>query len=163
MIDRSIEVETRIAAPPDVVFAYFVDPELYRRWKGTNAELDPRPGGLYHVAMPSGELVRGECVEVQLPTRIVFTWGFEGNPELPPGSSTVEVTLHADGDGTIVRLRHDRLPTDASREQHAIGWRHYLDRLAIASAGGDPLAVTGARLRQLPAASRNASPAGDGS
>jgi uncharacterized protein YndB with AHSA1/START domain len=76
MIDRTIEVETRIAAPPDVVFAYFVEPELYRRWKGTSAELDPRPGGLYRVVMPSGDLVRGKYLEVQSPTRIVFTWGF---------------------------------------------------------------------------------------
>ena len=138
MIERPIEVETRIAAPPHVVFAYFIDPELYQRWQGTSAELDARPGGLYRVAMPSGDLVRGEYIEIQPPTRIVFTWGFEGNAELPPGSSTVEVTLHADGDGTIVRLRHDRLPTDVSREQHAMGWRHYVDRLAIAAVGGDP-------------------------
>ena len=91
MIEQPIEVETRIAAPPDVVFAYFTDPELYRRWKGSSAELDARPGGLYRVVMPSGDLVRGEYVEVQPPTRVVFTWGFEGNAELPPGSSTVEV------------------------------------------------------------------------
>ena len=54
-----------------------------------------------------------------------------------PGSSTVEITLHPDGNGTIVRLRHDRLPSDVSREQHAMGWRHYLERLAIVADGGD--------------------------
>jgi len=82
--------------------------------------------------------VRGEYVAVEPPHRVVFTWGFEGSTDLPPGSSTVEITLHADGDGTIVRLRHDRLPTDASREQHAIGWRHYVEKLAVVVAGGDP-------------------------
>ena len=138
MIDQPIEVETRVAASPEVVFAYFVEPELYRRWKGTSAELDARPGGLYRVLMPSGDRVRGEYVAVEPPTRIVFTWGFEDSTELPPGSSTVEVTLHADGDGTIVRLRHTTLPSDVSREQHAIGWRHYLERLSIVATGGDP-------------------------
>ena len=138
MIGRPIEVETRIAAPPDVVFGYFVDPELYCRWKGATAQLEPRPGGLYRVAMPSGDIVRGEYVHVQRPTRLVFTWGFEGSAELPPGSSVVEVTLQPDGDGTILRLRHDRLPSNISREQHAVGWRHYVDRLAIAAAGDDP-------------------------
>jgi hypothetical protein len=68
----------------------------------------------------------------------VFTWGFEGNADLPPGSSTVEITFVEDGDGTIVRLRHDRLPTDLPRQQHALGWRHYLERLAIVALGGDP-------------------------
>jgi len=138
VIEQPIEVQTRIAAPPEVVFAYFVDPELYSRWKGSTAELDARPGGLYRVLMPSGDRVRGQYVSVEPPHRVVFTWGFEGNNELPPGSSTVEITLVADGDGTIVRLRHERLPTHESREQHAIGWRHYVERLAIVATGGDP-------------------------
>ena len=138
MIDHPIEIETRIGAPLDVVFAYFVDPDLYRRWKGSTAELDARPGGLYRVLMPSGDRARGEYIAVEPPHRAVFTWGFEGNADLPPGSSTVEITLHADGDGTIVRLRHERLRTDLSREQHAVGWRHYVERLAIVAVGGDP-------------------------
>src|SRR5437899_2042975 len=79
----------------------------YRRWKGTTAELDARPGGLYRVLMPSGDRVRGEYVTVEPPHRVVFTWGFEGSTDLPPGSSTVEITLASDGDGTIVRRRHD--------------------------------------------------------
>src|SRR5437870_11259161 len=94
--------------------------------------------------MPNGDRVRGEYVAVEPPYRVVFTWGFEGSTDLPPGSSTVEVTLHADGDGTIVRLRHDRLPTDASREQHAVGWRHYVERLAVVAIGATP-APTGIR------------------
>jgi uncharacterized protein YndB with AHSA1/START domain len=138
VIEQPIEIESRIGAPPDVVFAYFVDPHLYRRWKGSAAELDARPGGLYRVLMPSGDRVRGVYVVVEPPHRVVFTWGFEGSADLPPGSSTVEITLVEDGDGTIVRLRHDRLPTDLARQQHAVGWRHYLERLATVVLGGDP-------------------------
>ena len=54
-----IELETRVAAPPEIVFAYFVQPELYRRWKGSTAELDARPGGLYRVTMPTGQIALG--------------------------------------------------------------------------------------------------------
>jgi uncharacterized protein YndB with AHSA1/START domain len=137
VIDQPIQVETRISAPPEVVFAYFVDPDLYQRRKAKTAELDARPGGLYRVLMPSGDRVRGEYVAVEPPHRVVFTWGFEGNTDLPPGSSTVEITLQADGDGTIVRLCHDLLPTDVPQQQHAGGWQLYLERLAIVAAGGD--------------------------
>ncbi len=133
-----IELETRVAARPELVFAYFVQPELYRRWKGTAAELDPRPGGLYRVVMPTGHIVVGEYVLVEPPSRVVFTWGWEGNPDLPPGSTTVEITLVPDGEGTIVRLRHGGLPDDYWREQHVGGWRRYLDRLTVAGAGGEP-------------------------
>jgi len=68
----------------------------------------------------------------------VFTWGWEDSDEVPPGSTTVEVTLTADGDATIVRLRHSGLEPDEQREQHRHGWTHFLGRLEVAGAGGDP-------------------------
>src|SRR5436190_20092200 len=37
--------------------------------------------------MPTGHIVVGEYVLVEPPMRVVFTWGWEGNPDLPPGSS----------------------------------------------------------------------------
>ncbi len=132
-----VEVETRVEAPPHVVFGYFTEPELYARWQGLSAELDPRPGGVYRVRMRSGLAVRGEFVEVERPRRLVFTWGWEGDDSLPPGSSTVEVTFEPDGEATIVRLRHRGLPEEASAGLHEKGWRHYLGRLGVAGAGGD--------------------------
>src|SRR2546425_57561 len=72
--------------------------------------------------------VSGRYVEVDPPRRIVFTWGWEGNDEVPPGSSTVEVTLEEDGDATIIRLRHTGLPSEESRRLHDQGWTHYLSR-----------------------------------
>src|SRR5205085_2366387 len=58
--------------------------------KGTTAQLDARPGGLYRVLMPSGDRVRGKYVAPEPPHRVVFTWGFEGSIDLPPGASTVD-------------------------------------------------------------------------
>ena len=134
----ALVVETRVDAPPDAVFAYFVDPARYRRWKGEDAELDARPGGAYRVRMPRGGTVRGEYTVVEPPRRLVFTWGWEGDEAVPPGSTTVEVTLEPDGDATVVRLRHWGFPTDGARDVHREGWVHYLARLAVAGTGGDP-------------------------
>jgi uncharacterized protein YndB with AHSA1/START domain len=127
--------EVRIAAPPEAVFPFFTDPAQYVRWKGRTAELEPESGGLYRVDI-DGNVVRGEFVEVDPPRRVVFTWGWEGGP-LPPGSTTVEVDLTPDGDGTIVRLTHRGLPEEAKSE-HAAGWEHFLPRLASVAAGVDP-------------------------
>ena len=71
-------------------------------------------------------------------TRIVFTFGWEGDHNVPPGSSTVEVTLTPDGDGTLLRLVHRGLLTAAMREQHRDGWQLYLARLSVAAGGGKP-------------------------
>jgi uncharacterized protein YndB with AHSA1/START domain len=128
--------QVRIAARPDIVFAHFTDPARMVRWKGAHAELDPRPGGAYRVDI-HGNLVRGEYVAVEPFTRVVFTWGWEGGGPVPPGSSTVEVLLRPDGDGTLLTLRHTGLP-DAARAAHTDGWDHYLPRLAETAAGGDP-------------------------
>jgi len=133
-----LELVSRVRARPEIVFAFFTDATLYRRWKGDDAELDPRPGGLYRVQMPGQAVVEGVYLVVEPPHRIVFSWGWLGNAEVPPGSTTVEVTFVLDGDETIVRLVHRGLPTATSRDEHATGWQHYLARLAVTGSGSDP-------------------------
>jgi len=140
-VDRErlpVEREVRIEAPPDVVFKFFVEPEQMIRWTGVEATLDPRPGGIYRVNVTGEDVARGEYVEVSPNERVVFTWGWEadGHP-VPPGSSTVEITLVPDRGATIVRLRHSGLP-GGPEDQHGEGWDHYLARLAVAAVGGDP-------------------------
>jgi uncharacterized protein YndB with AHSA1/START domain len=130
-----VEREIHIAARPATVFAFFIDPEKMLRWKGVRADLDPRPGGLYRVDIDGQHIVRGAYVEVVPHSRVVFTWGWEGEGVTPPpGGSTVEITLVADGDGTIVRLRHSGLSAE-ERASHGQGWDHFLPRLAAAAEG----------------------------
>lgn len=141
MVELVVEVQRRISASREEVFAYLTDPERYTRWQGLEAELDPTPGGIYRVRMTEDSTVRGSYVEVDPPTRVVFTWGWEGNVDLPPGSSTVEITLHADGEETVLHLRHSGLPDEQSRAMHEEGWRSFIDRLA-GVAGGDSAAAS---------------------
>jgi uncharacterized protein YndB with AHSA1/START domain len=130
--------ERQIDASPETVFAFFTDPEKLTRWLAAEATVDPRPGGVYwqtHLGR-DGEryLMRGECVEVSAPSRIVFTWGFENdNRDVRPGSSTVEVTLEPRDGGTWLRLVHRDLP-ESERGDHDGGWVTMLDRLAAAVA-----------------------------
>ena len=132
------EVEERIEATPEEVFPYLTDPERYARWMGVEAKLEARPGGVYRVTMSDATVALGEFVTVEPSRRVVFTWGWLGNAGLPPGSSTVEITLREDGGSTLVRLRHSGLPGDDARHAHTEGWLRYLARLAVAATGGDP-------------------------
>jgi uncharacterized protein YndB with AHSA1/START domain len=108
---------------------------------GQTASLDAQPGGEYRVGVIPGHTASGEFVEVDEPHRLVFTWGWEPGPDgpspVPPGSSTIEIELVANGDGTTLRFTHRDLPTSTSADSHAHGWDHYLDRLAVAAPGGD--------------------------
>ena len=135
---QTVRMQIRIEASPDVVFPFLTDPVLYARWQGVRAELDPRPGGVYRVWMDAGAAASGTFVEVQPPRLVVFTWGWEGDAEVPPGSTTVRVELEADGGDTIVTLHHSGLPTDHAAAMHEEGWQLFGGRLAVVAAGGDP-------------------------
>jgi uncharacterized protein YndB with AHSA1/START domain len=135
---RALRLERRIDARPETVFSYLTDPRRYMRWMGVDAQLDPQPGGIYRVTVPQGFVALGEFVEIDPPHRVVFTWGWEGDSPVPPGSSRVEITLTPDGHGTLLRLTHTGLPDDEAVQLHKLGWDRYLDRLATAAGGGDP-------------------------
>ena len=137
-IDEALEYETRIAASPETVFGYFTDPAKMVQWMGTEATLDPRPGGVCRVNPTGHGAMSGEFVEVDPPHRVVFAWGWETEMfETPPRSTIVEVSLTPEGTDTVVRLVHRRLRAGAVAF-HRVGWEHYLPRLAQAAAGSDP-------------------------
>jgi uncharacterized protein YndB with AHSA1/START domain len=132
--ERTIAID----ASPETVWEFFVDPQKLMRWMGIDAELEPQPGGIYHCKVIPGHTARGEFVEVDKPHRVVFTWGWDGNDGVPPGSSTIEAELTPEGKGTSLRFVHRELPSAEAVASHAHGWDHYLPRLEIAAAGGDP-------------------------
>jgi uncharacterized protein YndB with AHSA1/START domain len=134
----TVERTISIAASPETVWEFFVDPEKLTRWKGMQAELDPTPGGIYRCEVIPGHTARGEFVELDRPHRLVFTWGWENESAVPPGTSTIEVELTPEGDGTSLHFVHRDLPDAEAAASHAHGWDHYLPRLEVAASGGDP-------------------------
>jgi uncharacterized protein YndB with AHSA1/START domain len=133
-----VEREIRIEAPPSVVFEFLTDPAKMVRWMGTEAVLEPWPGGRYYVNVNGHEGVSGEVLEIIPDRRVVFSWGWEdGSLPLPPGQSTVEISLEPAGDGTRLRLTHHDLPPGMHRF-HRLGWDYALPRLAAVAAGRDP-------------------------
>jgi uncharacterized protein YndB with AHSA1/START domain len=133
-----LEYEARIAAGPDVVFAHLTDPARMVQWMGTDATLDPRPGGMCRISFSRGVVMSGRFLEVEPPHRIVFSWGWETELFATPAQSTlVEITLELEGDMTLIRLAHRRLKPGAVAF-HRAGWEHYLPRLEQLVATGDP-------------------------
>jgi uncharacterized protein YndB with AHSA1/START domain len=135
--EKSVVCEVHVEASPETIFPFLTDPEQLVRWKGSEAVLDPRPGGIYRCQVTPKALAIGEFVEVDPPRKVVFTFGWDGEEAVPPGSSTIEITLEPSGSGTLVRLEHTGLPEGAPA-QHGEGWVHFLERLEIVATGGDP-------------------------
>lgn len=134
-----LEVERLIKARPETVFSFFTDPERWLSWQGVSAEIDARPGGVFRMNVRGDGWASGRFLTVDPFSTIEFTWGWEGDDSpVLPGTSLVRVTLTASGpEATLLRLVHSALPSPAV-PLHRQGWDHYLDRLAIRAAGGDP-------------------------
>jgi uncharacterized protein YndB with AHSA1/START domain len=138
--ETTVQREIAIAARPETVWEFLVQPEKATRWMGEAASLDPRPGGEYRVEVVPGQVAVGEFVEVDPPHRLVWTWGWteESQSRVAPGSTRIEVELEPDGDGTLLRFTHGGLPDTDTTGTHAHGWDHYLERLEIVARGDDP-------------------------
>jgi uncharacterized protein YndB with AHSA1/START domain len=138
MSEPELVIERHIAASPETVFSFFTSPERWLRWQGVEAAVEPWPGGTFRMNVRGDGFASGRFTEVVPGRRLVFTWGWETAAlGVPPGSTTVEIDLRPDGDGTVLRLVHRDLPGPAV-EDHRWGWDHYTARLAAAAAGVDP-------------------------
>jgi uncharacterized protein YndB with AHSA1/START domain len=124
-----------VDAPPERVFAAWTQPALMGLWFAPGdmivpeARSDLRVGGAWRVVManPDGSrhIVSGVYREVVPPTRLRFTWRWEGSEV----TSEVEVQLRAEGAGTELQLQHRELESETSRDQHRKGWEGCLAKL----------------------------------
>jgi uncharacterized protein YndB with AHSA1/START domain len=127
-IADELVASVHIDAAPETVFPYFTEPALLTRWLAATATLDARPGGVFAVDFGS-TAARGSYLAVEPVHRVVFTWGIPGDETLPPGGTTIEVTLAPADGGTLVTLVHRDLAGE-HRVSHEAGWRHRLGELA---------------------------------
>jgi len=120
-LDRTVTIE----AAREIVFAYFTDSSRWASWWGAGSHIEARPGGKVLIRHANGIEVVGEGLEVLIPERIVFTYGYASGKPVAPGGSRVIIRLEDDSAGTRLRLTHEFADADA-RDQHVQGWRFQL-------------------------------------
>lgn len=126
----------QLPVSPDEAFALVTQPERLRRWQTVSAYVDLRAGGEYRWTVTPGHLAHGTFREVEPGRRVVFGWGWDGNPDLPKDASTVTITIDPADGGSQVTLTHEGLTAEQAA-MHAEGWHHYLDRLVAVATTGD--------------------------
>jgi uncharacterized protein YndB with AHSA1/START domain len=135
----SLEIKRVINAPRERVYAAWTDPEQLKQWFGPEnvrtrvVIADVRVGGEFRwdLTDPDGEemTMRGEFRELQPGKKIVFTWKWEDDEVWENHISVVTVELADREGGTELRLIHERLPNEQSRDGHTRGWNSALDKL----------------------------------
>jgi uncharacterized protein YndB with AHSA1/START domain len=124
-----IDRDLLIKATPDIVFTFLTETPRWAAWWGAGSEIDPRPGGRMKICYPGGREVTGEIVEVDAPTRLVFTYGYVDGQMIEPGGSRVTIELQAVGAATRLRLTHE-VASEPVRDAHVQGWRYQLSLFA---------------------------------
>jgi uncharacterized protein YndB with AHSA1/START domain len=128
--DRMI-VEVHYAnLTPEQVFDAFTTADGLLRWWPPVAETDARVGGAYHVRWIKQNIdLRGNYIELERGRRLVFTWNWDHEPDVP--SRIVEIDFAPEGGGTHITLTHGYYAAGDTEERqgHIDGWLYYLERL----------------------------------
>ena len=135
----SLEIKRLINAPRDCVYAAWTDPAQLKEWFGPenvrtrNFTADARVGGKYRWDLINEEgedmTISGEYRELVPGKKIVFTWKWDDDEAWKYTSSVVTVELSDCDGGTELRLIHEKLPSEESRDRHNEGWNSVVDRL----------------------------------
>ena len=135
----SLELVRFVNVPADRVYDAWTDPAQLRQWFGPenvrtrNISADVRVGGKYRwdLTSPEGEEMSafGEYKELVPGKKIVFTWQWDDDEAWENRTSIVAIELFERRGGTELRLRHEKLPSEESRDRHIEGWNSLLDRL----------------------------------
>ena len=135
----SLEIKRFINAPRSRVYQAWTDPAQLKQWWGPenvetrNFVTDARIGGKYRWDLVNQEgeemSVFGEYRELVPGKKIVFTWKWDDDENWEEHDSVVTVEFSDRDGGTEVRLVHEKLPSEDSRDRHNEGWNSVLGRL----------------------------------
>ncbi len=135
----SLEIKRFINAPRDRVYAAWTDPVQLRQWFGPEKVqtrdliADARVGGKFRWDLTNSEGEKMTCLgeyrELQPGKKIVFTWQWDDDEDWENHASVVTVELSDRDGGTELRLTHEQLPNEQSRDGHTGGWNSALDKL----------------------------------
>jgi uncharacterized protein YndB with AHSA1/START domain len=124
---REVSFERRLEAPRERVWRALTDSHALGGWLAP-AEIDLRVGGELVLKFEDGD-ERGTITELREPEVIAYTWN-EGKTD-----SLVRFELEAEGDGTLLRLRHT-FEGDVDFAGYGGGWHHHLELLEAQTSGG---------------------------
>jgi len=140
-----VRLERLIPAPPEQLFALWVDPVQLAKWWAPDGHemevvtLEASPGGrwrnILRGADGGGMAVSGVFRVVDPPRRLAFSWAWEDERGEPGHETEVTVTFEPAPGGARPAVLHHRFATPAGRARHDRGWAASLDRLARLAGG----------------------------
>ena len=134
---RTLHIERTFQAPVEAVFDAWTSEEVLRRWwytehgwETSEAEVDLRVGGVVRVVMrdPEEDVEHGgggNYTEIERPTRLAFTWIWDGDTR----GTLIELDFRETDGATTVSFTHSGLWDEEAVRSHEDGWGKLFDRL----------------------------------
>jgi uncharacterized protein YndB with AHSA1/START domain len=136
-----VRIEDRYDTDIDDLWTALTDPARLARWYG-EVDGDLRPGGAIRTYIEGADIESTGRVEAcEPPRRLLVTTretdeSFQRGQGVPPYDGSIEATLTADGDQTILVIEVRGMPLDAIAF-FAAGWQIHAETLAGYVAGRD--------------------------
>jgi uncharacterized protein YndB with AHSA1/START domain len=137
--DRELVITRTFAAPRDLVWKAWTEPDRLKKWSSPSgftipvSEGDLRPGGKWRACMVKDDgtelWLGGKYTEVVPPERLVFTHAWDDDEGKPGHETTVSVTLTERGGKTLMEFRQSGFDSGEARDGHAEGWGECFDKL----------------------------------
>ena len=137
-----VRIEDRYKTDIDDLWSAITDPGRLVRWYG-QVEGDLRAGGDFRVYIEAAGIESSGRVEAcEPPRRLLVTTretdeSYRKGQGVPPFDQTVEATLTADGDQTILNVEIRGMPLDKI-SSYGAGWQIHAENLAAHLAGRQP-------------------------
>ena len=135
--NKTLRIERTFQAPAEAVFDAWTSEEVIRRWWHTElgwetaeAQVDLRVGGVVRVVMrdPNKDVEYGgggNYTEIERPTRLAFTWIWDGNTT----RQLIELDFEETDGVTTVHFTHSGLWDEEAVLSHDDGWGKLFDQL----------------------------------
>ena len=136
--NETLRIERTFQAPIEAVFAALTSEEVIGRWwraehdwETSEATVDLRVGGVVRVVMRDANKGAdfgggGHYTEIEPPTRLAFTWIWDGDSR----RTLIELDFEETDGVTTVRFTHSGLWDEEAVRSHEDGWGKLFDRLA---------------------------------
>jgi uncharacterized protein YndB with AHSA1/START domain len=142
--DRSSKM---IPAPRERIYSALLDPVALQTWlppdgmRGHVLEFDARPGGAFRMELTyldgskgksseHSDVTEATFIELRPDERIVQSVVFDSDDPACSGAMTMTWSLLSAGEGTLVEVRADDVPSGISPQDHAAGLTSSLNNLA---------------------------------
>jgi uncharacterized protein YndB with AHSA1/START domain len=129
-LNNSVKISWFYVEPPSKLWQAWTDPSAVKLWFGSDpngkvldAELDVRVDGPFRVTFANSDgtkfTAKGKYTEVEIHKSLVFTWGWEEQPNI---AELVSVHFDAEKDGTRMLFEHHNIDKN-SAHNYEEGWR----------------------------------------